>query len=245
LKRIVAQAGVTLAALLAVAPVPGVRADARPDELPSVTTASRLADSTGADSSTSDVLIALEAESADSGLRPEVLQLALRAHDRALAAHQTASPIMTVIDYSLPSRERRLWVLDLEHGDVLAHELVAHGKATGGDLAQAFSNAAGSYQSSLGTFVTGATYQGKHGLSLRLRGLDASLNSNAEARGIVVHAADYVNDGIVAQLGRLGRSEGCPALNPAVASRIIGLIKGGTVVFSYFPAPALTATLPA
>lgn len=232
-----------LATLIALAPVPGVRAAARPGELSTVT--ATLVDSPASDSSAAGVLTALQAESADSGLRPEILQLALRAHDRALAAHQTASPIMTVIDYSLPSRERRLWVLDIEHGDVLAHELVAHGKATGDDLARAFSNVEGSNQSSLGTFVTGATYQGRHGLSLRLRGLDASLNSNAEARGIVVHAADYVNNGIVAQLGRLGRSEGCPALNPAVASRIIGLIKGGTVVFSYFPAPALTATLPA
>lgn len=232
-----------LAALIALAPVPGVRAAARPSELSTV--AATHVDSSAAASSAAAVLTALQAESADSGLRPGILQLALRAHDRALAAHQTASPIITVIDYSLPSRERRLWVLDLEHGDVLAHELVAHGKGTGDDLARAFSNTEGSNQSSLGTFVTGATYQGKHGLSLRLRGLDASLNSNAEARGIVVHAADYVNDGIVAQLGRLGRSQGCPALNPAVASRIIGLIKGGTVVFSYFPAPALTATLPA
>ena len=243
MKRIVAKTGVMLAALIALAPVPGVRAAARPGELPPIPATA--VDSSAADSSALGALTALKAESADSGLRPEILQLALRAHDRALAAHQTASPIMTVIDYSLPSRERRLWVLDLEHGDVLAHELVAHGKATGGDLAQDFSNIEGSNQSSLGTFVTGATYQGKHGVSLRLRGLDASLNSNAEARGIVVHAADYVNDGIVAQLGRLGRSEGCPALNPAVAPRIIGLIKDGTVVFSYFPAPALTATLPA
>jgi hypothetical protein len=162
-----------------------------------------------------------------------------------MAAHQTTSAVMTVIDYSLPSRERRLWVLDLERGDVLAHELVAHGKASGGDLAHDFSNAQGSNQSSLGTFVTGATYQGKHGLSLRLHGLDPALNSNAEARGIVVHAADYVNEGIVAQLGRLGRSEGCPALNPAVASRIIGLIKDGTVVFSYFPNLANPTVLPA
>ena len=201
-----------LAALIALAPVPGVRAAARPGELSTVAAAH--VDSSAADSAAAAVLTALQAESADSGLRPGILQLALRAHDRALAAHQTASPIITVIDYSLPSRERRLWVLDLEHGDVLAHELVAHGKGTGDDLARAFSNTEGSNQSSLGTFVTGATYQGKHGLSLRLRGLDASLNSNAEARGIVVHAADYVNDGIVAQLGRLGRSRAAPRSTP-------------------------------
>lgn len=187
-------------------------------------------------------LLASAAE--DAGLRPQVLDMALRAHARAVAAHETTRPILTVIDYSLPSRERRLWVLDLEQGTVLAHELVAHGKASGDDLAHSFSNAAGSYESSLGTFITATDpYQGKHGLSLRLRGLDPTLNSNAESRAIVVHAADYVNADIVAQLGRLGRSEGCPALNPAVAPRIIHMIEGGTVVFSYYPTPALEQTL--
>lgn len=233
--RILTRAGMALAALIVIAPAPGARAAARPAELPR----------TAAEPAVATLSAALAAEAADSGLRTEVLQLAVRAHERAVAAHETTSPIMTVIDYSLPSRERRLWVLDLERGAVLARELVAHGKGTGDDVARNFSDAEGSYQSSLGTFVTGATYQGKHGLSLRLRGLDQGLNGHAEARGIVVHAADYVNQGIVSQLGRLGRSQGCPALNPAVAARIIGLIKGGTVVFSYFPSPALQQTLPA
>jgi len=230
--RLLPRAGMALAALILIAPAPRARAAARPGDVAPVAAATVPA-----------TAAALAALAADSGLRPEVLELALRAHERAVAAHQTASPIMTVIDYSLPSRERRLWVLDLAQGSVLARELVAHGKGTGDDIARNFSDAEGSYQSSLGTFVTGETYQGKHGLSLRLRGLDQGLNSHAEARGIVVHAADYVNQAIVAQLGRLGRSQGCPALNPAVAARIIGLIKGGTVVFSYFPSPALRETL--
>lgn len=186
----------------------------------------------------------LEAAALEAGLRPEVLELALRAHARAVAARETTRSIVTVIDYSLPSRERRLWVLDVYRGEVLAHELVAHGKASGGDIARNFSNEPGSYESSLGTFITAAsTYQGKHGLSLRLRGLDEALNSNAESRALVVHGAEYVNDGIVAQLGRLGRSEGCPALNPAAAARIIPLIEGGTVMFSYYPTQALERTL--
>jgi hypothetical protein len=236
--RILTRAGLALAALTLIAPAPRARAAARPgDAAAAVSPVAPTSDPVPA------AAAALAAVAADSGLRPEVLELALRAHERAVAAHQTTSPIMTVIDYSLPSRERRLWVLDLGQGTVLARALVAHGRGTGDDIARNFSDAEGSYQSSLGTFVTGATYQGKHGLSLRLRGLDQGLNSHAEARGIVVHAAEYVNEGIVAQLGRLGRSQGCPALNPAVAPRIISLIKGGTVVFSYFPTPALRQTL--
>src|SRR6478736_6749282 len=105
-----------LAALIVIAPTPFARAAARPAEPAARATEPAVA----------TVSAALAAEAADSGLRPEVLQLALRAHDRAVAAHQTTSPIMTVIDYSLPSRERRLWVLDLERGAVLARELVAH-----------------------------------------------------------------------------------------------------------------------
>jgi hypothetical protein len=236
-KRILTRATVALAALMTITAAPRVRAAARPEPVPPAAPAH-------ADSIV-PAIVALQAIAADSGLRPAVLELALRAHARAESAGRTASPIMTVIDYSLPSRERRLWVLDLAQGTVLAHELVAHGKATGGDTATTFSDREGSNQSSLGTFVTGPTYQGKHGLSLRLEGLDGRLNAHAEARGIVVHGADYVSDAIVAQLGRLGRSQGCPALNPAVAPRIIDLIKGGTVVFSYFPSPALAATLPA
>lgn len=231
------RAGMALAALILIAPAPRARAAARSDD------AAFVAASAPAPAPVPAAAAALAAVAADSGLRPEVLELALRAHERAVAAHQTTSPIMTVIDYSLPSRERRLWVLDLVQGTVLARALVAHGKGTGDDIARNFSDAEGSYQSSLGTFVTGETYQGKHGLSLRLKGLDQGLNSHAEARGIVVHAAEYVNQAIVGQLGRLGRSQGCPALNPAVAPRIIGLIKGGTVVFSYFPSVALRETL--
>jgi hypothetical protein len=178
---------------------------------------------------------ALAANAAAAGLRIEVLDLALRAHSRVVAEGRSSSPLLTVIDYSLPSRERRLWVLDTEKGTVLERELVAHGNRTGGDVATAFSNRAGSNQSSLGTFVTGKTYTGKHGKSLRLHGLDAGLNDLAFDRAIVVHGADYVNQGIIAQLGRLGRSQGCPALSPAASARIIDMIKDGSVVFSYHP----------
>jgi hypothetical protein len=176
--------------------------------------------------------LAVAAERA--GLRPEVLRLALRAHVRATVQQLTSRPLLTVIDYSLGSREKRLWVLDLDRGTVLARELVAHGRNTGEDMAERFSNAPGSLQSSLGVFLTGDTYSGKHGLSLRLRGLE-NVNDKAEARAIVVHGADYVNDSIGRQLGRLGRSQGCPALSREAAPRIIRLIQRGTVLFAYHP----------
>ena len=185
----------------------------------------------------------LAAAAEAAGLRTSVLELGLRAHARARAEGRTASDLLTVIDYSLPSRERRLWVLDLATGAVLEHELVAHGNGSGGDLATAFSNVSGSNQTSLGTFVTGATYQGKHGLSLRLHGLDEGLNDQAHARAIVVHGAGYVNPGIISTLGRLGRSQGCPALSTEASGRIIRRIQGGTVIFSYYPTPALERTL--
>jgi hypothetical protein len=172
---------------------------------------------------------------ARAGLRPDVLRLALRARDRAAARGLTARPILTVIDYSLASRDRRLWVLDLAHARVLAKELVAHGRGSGDDRPAQFSNRPGSLQSSLGTFLTGGVYQGRHGLSLRLRGLDPGVNDRAEARAIVVHGAPYVSSAVIAQLGRLGRSQGCPALSPAAAARVIRLIRDGTVLFAYYP----------
>ena len=169
------------------------------------------------------------------GLRPAVLRLALEAYGRVAASGRSSRPVLTVIDYELPSRVPRLWVLDLQRGRVLARELVAHGRGTGEDEARRFSNRPGSHQSSLGTFLTGATYRGKHGLALRLEGLDAGLNDRAAARAIVVHGADYVRPDIVRRLGRLGRSQGCPALSRTAAPRVIQLIRDGTVLFSYHP----------
>ena len=155
---------------------------------------------------------------------------------------QTASSIITLIDFSLPSTEKRLWVLDLSRGELLFNDLVAHGKRTGENLAHAFSNRPGSNQSSLGAFVTGTTYTGKHGLSLRLKGLEPGINDRAEEREIVVHGADYVSEDIAKVLGRLGRSQGCPALRPAAAPRIIETIKDGTFLFAYYPDPDLRRT---
>jgi hypothetical protein len=132
----------------------------------------------------------------------------------------------------------------VERRRLLFHELVAHGKGTGDNLARSFSNRDGSNASSLGTFLTGPTYLGKHGLSLRLRGLEAGFNDRAEQRGIVVHGATYVSEAVARALGRLGRSQGCPAVPDAVSADIIRTIKDGTLLFSYFPEPKWLGTSP-
>jgi hypothetical protein len=141
--------------------------------------------------------------------------------------------LLTVIDYSLPSTQPRLWVLDLAHGKVLYHELVAHGSGSGDNYATRFSNENNSHQTSLGLFVTGGTYEGGNGYSLRLRGLDKGFNDRAEERHIVMHGAWYVSSEHARAQGRLGRSWGCPAVSQQVAQPLIDAIKGGTFVFSY------------
>lgn len=168
-------------------------------------------------------------------LPARTLERALTAYERALARGLTTSSVLTIIDYGLPSTAKRLWVLDVGRGLVLFNELVAHGKRTGENLARAFSNRPGSNQSSLGAFLTGGTYIGRHGLSLRLKGLEPGINDQAEARAIVIHAAAYVNEDLARKLGRLGRSQGCPAVRPEVAADMIRTIQGGTFLYAYYP----------
>lgn len=177
--------------------------------------------------------------------RRQVLEAALDAYEAAAAAGALVrSDLLTVIDYSRPSTERRLWVLDLVRARVLFHELVAHGKNSGEDVTQFFSNAHGSLMTSLGLFVTGSTYYGANGYSLRLAGRDAGVNDNAFARAIVMHGAAYVSEAVAARLGRLGRSWGCPAVSAAVARRLIDTIKGGSAIFAYGAAGMSPDTTP-
>jgi len=170
------------------------------------------------------------------GLRAEVLRVALEAKAEAERRGLVERPeILTVIDYSLPSTEKRLWVLDLDRGEVLFHELVSHGKGSGGNRATRFSNVSMSLKSSLGLMTTAETYYGKNGYSLRLDGHEVGFNDQARPRAIVIHGADYATPAFVSRIGRLGRSWGCPALDPKVARRVIDTIKGGSVVFGYYP----------
>src|SRR5262245_22623935 len=163
-----------------------------------------------------------------------VLDAAEAAYQHALNLGVVANPrLLTVIDYSRPSTEPRLWLLDLVSRAIVQRELVAHGKGSGDNVATSFSNDEGSHKSSLGLFVTGAAYTGQNGYSLRLLGLDPGVNDRAYARAIVIHGAEYVSDAVGRTLGRIGRSWGCPAVRPAVARTLIDEIKGGTVLFAY------------
>ena len=144
---------------------------------------------------------------------------------------------LAVIDYSRPSTLPRLWVFDLQRKTLLFEEWVAHGRNTGANLAVKFSNDAGSLMSSIGAFVTGDTYEGHNGYSLRLNGLDAGFNDHALARAIVFHGASYVSANLIQDRGRLGRSFGCPAVRPEVAHRLIDAIRDGAFVFAYYPDP--------
>jgi hypothetical protein len=173
---------------------------------------------------------------ASAGIAPDVLRLALGAVTCATRLGDIKAPsTLTVIDYSLPSVEQRLWVFDLSDGSLLFRELVAHGRNTGENMATRFSDLMNSRQSSIGMFVTADTYVGNNGYSLRLDGLERGFNANARERAIVMHGAPYVDATLAATQGRIGRSWGCPALREAVARPVIDTIRGGGVVFSYYP----------
>jgi hypothetical protein len=169
-------------------------------------------------------------------INPKALQMALTALKRLQASGQSVrSDVLMVIDYSKRSTERRLWVFDLKRAGLLFEELVAHGRNSGDDRAVRFSNEPGSLMSSLGVFLTGDTYIGKHGLSLRLQGLEKGVNDNSLERAIVIHAADYVSEGIAQRAGRIGRSWGCPAVRPAVSRKLIETVRGGVLLLAYYP----------
>jgi hypothetical protein len=172
------------------------------------------------------------------GLTRNVFELALRATSCAVRAGDVADPsTLTIIDYSRPSTDRRLWVFDLRSQQLLYEELVAHGRGSGENLATSFSNQPESHQSSIGLFATGDTYVGRNGYSLRLRGLDGGYNDQAYARAIVMHGAPYVSDEFARTQGRLGRSHGCPALRNGIAREVIDTVKGHGLIFAYYPDP--------
>ncbi len=149
--------------------------------------------------------------------------------------------ILTIIDFNLKSTQKRLWIVDLASNKVLFNTLVAHGRGSGGDMATSFSNLANSHQSSLGFYITSETYFGKHGLSMKLEGMDKGFNTNARDRAVVVHGADYVSQSFINKTGRLGRSHGCPALPAELTKTIINTIKGQTCMFINGPANDYTS----
>ncbi|MGZ3873147.1 MAG: murein L,D-transpeptidase catalytic domain family protein [Mucilaginibacter sp.] len=143
---------------------------------------------------------------------------------------QSAS-VLTVVDFTKSSHEKRMWIIDVPNKTLLLNTLVAHGRGSGEDMATQFSDKMDSHQSSLGFYITDDVYYGKNGRSLRLDGMDEGFNTNARARAIVVHGAGYVSEGAIAAMGHLGRSYGCPAVPPELADQVINTIKGKTLLF--------------
>lgn len=143
--------------------------------------------------------------------------------------------ILTLIDFSLSSNEKRLWVIDLSTNTIVFNSLVSHGRNTGDEFAKRFSNSSASFKSSLGFYSTGEVYNGKHGKSLKLDGLEKGINGNARNRGIVIHAADYVSDFFIKAHNRLGRSQGCPTLPTEFTEKIINKIKDKSCLYIYYP----------
>ena len=163
-----------------------------------------------------------------------VLALALEASACALRNGEVDDDAkLAVIDYSRPSTEKRLWVFDMTRDALLFNEHVAHGSGTGDNIATRFSNEEGSHATSLGLFRTAETYQGGNGYSLRMDGLDPGFNDRARSRAIVMHGAWYVNPDLIRTQGRLGRSQGCPALREQVAKVVIDTLKQRQLLFAY------------
>lgn len=169
------------------------------------------------------------------GANAKVIGLAVRATQCSLAQGKAPVQRLAVIDYSLPSTEQRLWVFDLKKRKLLFHELVAHGRNSGENMAVKFSNQNESFATSLGLYRTQSSYVGQNGYSLRMEGLEPGFNDNAFERAIVIHGAPYVSPVLARANGRIGRSLGCPAVRPAIAHKLIDSMKDGQLLFSYYP----------
>lgn len=143
--------------------------------------------------------------------------------------------ILTLVDFSMSSTEKRLWVIDIKNNSILFQSLVAHGRNSGDEFATNFSNTPESHKSSLGFYATGETYIGKHGYSLRLDGLEKGINNNARKRAIVMHGATYVSKEFIQNNGRLGRSFGCPSVPEELTKELIDIIKNQSCLYIYYP----------
>ncbi len=171
-----------------------------------------------------------------AGLNREAFEYGLKGLDRLIQEGRTEKQqILSIIDFSQPSYKKRLYVIDLDNYSLLFQTWVAHGRNSGGEMANTFSNKPASYKSSLGFYLTGNTYRGKHGYSLKLEGLEKGINDNALRRAIVMHGADYVNESLANSQGYIGRSQGCPAISKTLYRPIIDHIKEGSCLFIYHP----------
>lgn len=170
------------------------------------------------------------------GISIELFSFAMKGYQYLDNLHKiTNNSFLTIIDFSKPSSEKRLFVINTQTGDVVFKTLVAHGRNSGKELANNFSNAASSFASSLGFYITADVYKGKHGISLRLNGCEKGFNDKAYKRAVVMHGADYVSESFIEQNGFLGRSHGCPAVPALMSKKIIDVIKDGSCLFIYAP----------
>ena len=160
---------------------------------------------------------------------------AVKGYSKLKSEGKIANETLTIIDFSLSSKAKRLWVLDMTSHKVLFNTVVAHGRNTGGEFATKFSNTNNSNQSSLGFYITDNTYYGKNGLSLFLDGQEKDINDNVRKRYVVFHGAKYANPDFAKRQGRLGRSLGCPAVPTAFNTAIIKTIKNKSCLFIYHP----------
>lgn len=165
----------------------------------------------------------------------EVFKKALNGYFKLKAVNNIRKNVLTIIDFSISSNRSRMWIIDMGKMEVLYNGLVAHGKNSGAQYADQFSNSPSSHKSSLGFYLTGETYYGKNGLSLFLDGLEPGINDNARKRAIVMHGADYVSKDFIDKYGRLGRSFGCPAIALKDHEEILDLLSGGSCLFIYYP----------
>jgi hypothetical protein len=174
-------------------------------------------------------------------LRLDTLSLSREAYLYAMQGYKslqdagelTNQRILSIVDFSLPSSKKRLFVIDMETGKLLFNTYVSHGRNSGADMATRFSNNPESFQSSLGFYITGDTYRGHNGYSLKLDGQEQGINDNALMRKIVMHGSAYVNERMIAAKGYIGRSLGCPAIPAKLTKDIINTIRNGSCLFIY------------
>jgi len=173
---------------------------------------------------------------ASKGLSENVFTLAYQGFEKLSRLSKISSDsVLTIIDFTKSSAKKRMYVVDLKCQKILFNTVVAHGKNSGKEYANIFSNRIDSHQSSLGFYLTGEPYMGSNGYSLQLNGMEPGFNDKAYERAIVIHGADYVNESITHSKGFLGRSFGCPAIPKSISTKLINKIKKGNLLFIYYP----------
>lgn len=169
------------------------------------------------------------------GVNPQALRVALKGYSWAESQGRVHKHILSLVDFTQPSTAKRLWVINLDNGSIIYNGLVAHGKNSGDLYATRFSDQPGSQESSLGAMVTGSTYDGKHGMELKIYGLENGLNNTVASRAVIFHSATYATESFAKSHGYLGRSWGCFAIDPQHSNYVFNQIKGGSFIFAYAP----------